>query len=185
MTWKTVMRDQSLNAATIALVAVAVWRLGLSAELPAVVAFIVGGVLLAVIDWKVKRLPRRLVYLTLAGVFAGQVFASAVQWNLRPLAMAVVGAVLFTSALLVVWFVGRTFTGVMLVGFGDVRLASVLGLLLGWYGLSFVLYGAIAGNVLAIAVAAGTSVRDRTVHVRYSFGPPLIAGALAVVLVHG
>ena len=34
----------------------------------------------------------------------------------------------------------------MILGFGDVRLAAVLGLLLGWYGLEYVLYGALAGH---------------------------------------
>ena len=44
-------------------------------------AFIFGGVLLAVIDWKVQRLPTRIVYLTLAGVAGGLVFASIVEWD--------------------------------------------------------------------------------------------------------
>jgi len=73
----------------------------------------------------------------------------------------------------------------MLLGLGDVRLASVLGLLLGWYGLPYVMYGAIAGNLLAIVVAIATCIHKRKLHMRYSFGPPLIAGALAVVLLHG
>ena len=72
----------------------------------------------------------------------------------------------------------------MLLGFGDVRLAAVLGLLLGWYGLPYVLYGAIAGHVLALVVAVATCIHKRKLHMRYSFGPPLIAGALAVVLFH-
>jgi hypothetical protein len=38
--------------------------------------------------------------------------------------------------------------------------------------------------VLAAVVAIGTCVRQRKLVMRYSFGPPLIAGALAVVLMH-
>jgi leader peptidase (prepilin peptidase)/N-methyltransferase len=72
----------------------------------------------------------------------------------------------------------------MVLGFGDVRLAAVLGLLLGWYGLPFVLYGAIAGHLLAVVIAVATCIHRRQLYMRYSFGPPLIAGALAVVLVH-
>ena len=41
-----------LNAVTAMLFAIAFWRLGFSPELPAVLAFIFGGALLAVIDWK-------------------------------------------------------------------------------------------------------------------------------------
>ena len=72
----------------------------------------------------------------------------------------------------------------MILGFGDVRLAAVLGLLLGWYGLPYVLYGALAGHLLALLLAIGTCIHKRKLLVRYSFGPPLIAGTLAVVLFH-
>src|SRR4029079_1264487 len=160
------------------------WRLGFSPELPAVLAFIFGGVLLAVIDWKVQRLPTRIVYFTLAGVGAGLVFASLVEWDWVPLATAVAGGVLFANAFFLIWFVGRHFAGVTLVGFGDVRLAAVLGLLLGWYGLPYVLYGAIAGNVLALLLGGGMSIHRRKLLVRYAFGRPLIAGTLAFVLFH-
>jgi leader peptidase (prepilin peptidase)/N-methyltransferase len=77
------------------------------------------------------------------------------------------------------------FSGMMMLGFGDVRLAAVLGLLLGWYGLPYVLYGALAGHLLAVVIAVATCIRKRGLHLRYSFGPPLIAGTLAVVLIHG
>lgn len=179
------VRRHALDAVTLALAALAFWRLGPSAELPAVIAFVVGGVVLSVIDWKVHRLPTRLVYLTLAGVAAGLLFAAAVEGDWRSLATAVAGAMLFANAFFLVWFLGRNVFGFMLIGLGDVRLAAVLGLLLGWYGLPYVLYGAIAGNLLAMVVAAVVCLKDRTVHLRYSFGPPLIAGTLAVVLFHG
>ena len=71
-----------------------------------------------------------------------------------------------------------------ILGFGDVRLAAVLGLLLGWYGLDYVLYGALAGHLLALVIALVTCVWERKLHVTYAFGPPLIAGTLAVVLLH-
>lgn len=185
MTLPHVLHKHSLNAVTALLFGLAVWRIGLSPELPAVLAFIFGGVLLAVIDWRVQRLPTRLVYYTLAGVAAGLVFASLVEWNWVPLARAVAGAALFTNAFYLVWFATRQVTGMIVLGLGDVRLAAVLGLILGWYGLPHVLYGAIAGHVIALAIAVGTSIHRRRFYVRYSFGPPLIAGTLAVVLLQG
>ena len=180
----TIVKKHALSAATAVLFALAFWRLGLSPELPAVLAFIFGGVLLAVIDWKVHRLPTRLVYYTLAGVAAGLVFASLVEWDWRPLATAVAGGLLFAHAFCLLWFLTKQFTGMLLLGFGDVRLAAVLGLLLGWYGLPYVLYGALAGHLLALLIAVVMCVHQRKLVVRYSFGPPLIAGALAVVLLH-
>ena len=185
MNLPSVVQKHSLNAATALLSVLAFWRLGLAPELPAVLAFIFGGALLAVIDWRVQRLPTRIVYLTLSGVGAGLVFASLVRWEWVALATAVAGGALFASAFLLIWVFTTKYAGMVVLGFGDVRLAAVLGLLLGWYGLEYVLYGAIAGHLLAVVVAVATCIHQRKVHLRYSFGPPLIAGALAVVLLHG
>jgi len=180
----TLVQKHALNAITAVLFALAFWRLGLAPELPAVLAFTFGGVLLAVIDWRVQRLPTRIVYYTLAGVGAGLSFASLVKWDWVPLATAVAGGLLFANAFFLIWLFTTKFTGMMVIGFGDVRLAAVLGLLLGWYGLPYVLYGAIAGHLLAVVVAIATCIHKRELHMRYSFGPPLIAGTLAVVLFH-
>lgn len=185
MTSHAFFQKHWLNALTALLFGVAFWRLGFSPELPAVLAFIFGGVLLAVIDWKIRRLPTRIVYSTLAAVAGGLVFAAIVGRDWAQLATAVAGALLFANAFALIYFATTKFAGMMVLGFGDVRLAAVLGLMLGWYGLPFVLYGAIAGHVLALAAAAGTCVRKGGLQFQYSFGPPLIAGTLAVVLVHG
>jgi leader peptidase (prepilin peptidase) / N-methyltransferase len=172
----------ALTAATAVLGAVAVWRIGLSPELPAVLIFIFGGSLLAVIDWKVQRLPTRIVYLTMAGVAGGLLFASIVEGDWVPLGTAVLGAALFANAFFFVWLLTTRFTGMTVLGFGDVRLAALLGLLLGWYGLPTVLYGALLGHLLALIVVAATCIHRRELTFRYAFGPPLIAGTLAVVL---
>jgi leader peptidase (prepilin peptidase)/N-methyltransferase len=180
----SVVKKHSLSAATAVLFALAFWRLGFSPELPAVLAFIFGGMLLAMIDWKVKRLPTRLVYYTLAGVVAGLAFASVVEWDWRPLATAAAGATLLANGFFLLWFVSTKLSGMQLLGFGDVRLAAVLGMLLGWYGLPYVLYGALAGHVLALVLAAVMCIKQRTLVLKYAFGPPLMAGTLAVVLFH-
>jgi len=178
-------RKHALNAITALLFGVAFWRLGLSPELPAVLAFIFGGVLLAVIDWKVRRLPTRLVYYTLAGVAAGLTFASLVEWDWKPLATALLGAALFSGAYGLIWFVSKKMLGLMVLGFGDVRLAMVLGALLGWYGLEYVFYGALLGQLLAVIVGIGLCIRERKLRLQFAFGPPLLIGTLAVVLLHG
>jgi leader peptidase (prepilin peptidase)/N-methyltransferase len=181
----TLVQKHALNAVTVMLFGVAFWRLGFSPELPAVLAFIFGGVLLTVIDWKVHRLPTRIVYYTLAGVGAGLAFAAVVEWDWVPLATALAGGALFANAFFFIWLFSTKFAGIMVIGLGDVRLAAVLGLLLGWYGLPYVAYGAIAGHLLAVLIAIGTCIHKRKLHLRYSFGPPLIAATLAVVLVAG
>jgi leader peptidase (prepilin peptidase)/N-methyltransferase len=175
----------ALNIVTAALGVVAVARLGTSAELPAVLVFIFGGVLLAAIDWKVHRLPTRIIYLTLAGVLVGLVLASIVERAWVPLATAVAGGALFANAFFAIYVFARQLVGVMVLGLGDVRLAALIGLVLGWYGLPYVLYGALVGHALVAVVAIVTCLRRRQLTLRYSFGPPLLAGALAVVLFHG
>ena len=178
----SLVQKHALSAVTALLFGLAVWRLGLSPELPAVLAFIFGGVLLAVIDWKVQRLPTRLVYYTLAGVAAGLAFASLVEWDWKPLASAIVGAALFAGAYFAIWFLSPRMVGMVVLGFGDVRLALVLGALLGWYGLDYVLYGALLGHVLATVIGVGMCIRERKLRLSFAFGPPLLMGTLAVVL---
>ncbi len=90
----------------------------------------------------------------------------------------------FAGAFTFLWVFARQHGGSLLIGFGDVRLAAVLGLLLGWFGLPYVIYGAIAGHLLALLVAIGMSIHQRRLLLRYPFGPSLIAGTLAVVLIH-
>src|SRR5829696_5524434 len=125
MSLPDLVQKHSLNVTTALLFGIAFWRLGLSPELPAVLAFIFGGVLLAVIDWKVQRLPTRIVYFTLAGVGAGLVFAALVEWEWVPLATAVAGGLLFANAFFLIWFVTKKFSGLLILGFGDIRLAAV------------------------------------------------------------
>jgi leader peptidase (prepilin peptidase)/N-methyltransferase len=185
MSLQPLVRKHALNAVTASLFALAFWRLGLSPELPAVLAFIFGGVLLAVIDWRVHRLPTRLVYYTLAGVAAGLTFASLVEWDWRPFVSALAGALLFSGAYGLIWFVSKRMIGLMVLGFGDVRLATVLGALLGWYGLEYVIYGALLGQVLALIIGLWVCIRERKLHLQFAFGPPLLAGTLAVVLLRG
>jgi leader peptidase (prepilin peptidase)/N-methyltransferase len=180
----SVVQKHALSAVTVLLFGLAFWRLGLSAELPATLAFIFGGGLLAMIDWRVHRLPTRLVYLTLAGVTTGLAFASLVEWDWKPLATALVGAMLFSSVYAAIWFLLPRMVGMMVLGFGDVRLALVLGALLGWYGLNYVVYGAVLGHVLALVLGLALCIRERKLHLRFAFGPPLLMGTLAVVLLH-
>jgi leader peptidase (prepilin peptidase)/N-methyltransferase len=174
-------RPPLLELATGTLFAVTAWRLGPTPELPAVLAFVAGGVALAAIDLEHFRLPTPLVRATLALVALGLVMAAALDGAIHPLLTAAIGALLFTGVLFVAHLVSPRS-----MGFGDVRLAAVLGAVLGWYGLGVVLSGLLLGHVLGavLGLAIGLS-RRRVRGVRLPFGPPLIAGALAVVLLAG
>jgi leader peptidase (prepilin peptidase)/N-methyltransferase len=179
----TFVQKHSLNAVTAVLFLVAIWRLWWQPELLAVLAFIFGGVLLAVIDWRCHRLPTKLVYLTLLGVVAGLGIASLIQWDWHPGATALAGAAIYAGTMAGLWY-GCNFIGFRPFGYGDVRLAVVLGLLLGWFGLPTVYAGAFAGVLIAGIIGIALAVKHRKLRLDMAFGPPLMMGTLAVILLH-
>jgi leader peptidase (prepilin peptidase)/N-methyltransferase len=171
-----------LNGSTAGLMAIATWRLWMDPVLPAVLVFIFGGMLLSVIDWKYHLLPRKWVYYTLAGVAAGLVFAAAASQDWTALLTAAIGAVVLANAFTAVYFLGSKLVGLKIVGFGDVRLAFILGGLLGWYGLSYLVAGMVVALIVALPFAIVTLIQTRTFTVNMAFGPPLMLGTLLVIL---
>lgn len=184
MSMPPLVQKHALNGVTALLFGLALWRLGVSPELPAVLAFIFGGVLLAVIDWKVHRLPTNLVYLTLAGVAAGLLFATLVTQDWTAGATAGVGAVVLANSFAAVYMLGVKFLRMKIIGFGDVRLALILGALLGWYGLSYLITGMVAALFVALPFAVLKLWQTRKFTVNMAFGPPLMLGTLIVILAH-
>jgi len=72
------------------------------------------------------------------------------------------------------------------MGFGDVKLLGLLGLLLGWLGwgvlLAGVFLGLLAGSLVSAALLATRRAGWRTA---VPFGPPLLAGAVLAVALAG
>lgn len=154
---------------------------GWSADLPAFLYLAAVGVALAAIDLDTRRLPDAL---TLPSYVVGAVLlgvAAAVEgewgdYGRALLAMAALYAFYFALMLLK--------SGGM--GFGDVKLAGVLGLYLGWLGWGEVLVGTFLGFALGAVVgvalmAAGRAGRRSAI----PFGPFMLAGALVAVLAGG
>ncbi|GAB2626409.1 hypothetical protein GCM10027270_11800 [Nocardioides ginkgobilobae] len=133
-------------------------------------------VALAFVDWHTRLLPSRLV-LPATGLL---LLVVAVEWAVTgdrddPL-RAVLGLLVARSLFWVLWFVHSAG-----MGFGDVRLAALLGLVLahaGWAELAVGVYApfllfAVPGVVLALVR------RDRgLLRVAYPFGPFMVLGAL-------
>ncbi|OIK01197.1 prepilin peptidase [Streptomyces monashensis] len=137
------------------------------------------GVLLAVVDFRVQRLPDPLtlplapVALALLGL-AALLPEHAGHWL-----TALYGAVALGAGYFVLFLVNPSG-----MGFGDVKLAVGMGAVLGWYGWSVVLLGAFAGFLLG-AVYGGALVVVRRAGRRTTipFGPFLLSGALAGLLI--
>lgn len=158
------------------------WRLlalDLGAAAPAYLWFVSVGVALALIDLDLRRLPNAIVlpsYPVLAVLLTA---ASAIRGEWWPLARAGLGtAVLFGFYLLLVLAYPAG------MGWGDVKLAGVLGGMLGYLSWSALLVGAFGGFVLGAAagvlvMSAGRGGRRTAL----PFGPFMIAGALLAIFV--
>jgi leader peptidase (prepilin peptidase) / N-methyltransferase len=153
-------------------------RIGLHADLAAYLYLGAVGVALALIDLDTKRLPNSLVLpsypvaLVLLGV-AAIVQDDATSYIRALIAMGALFA--FYFALAFVYPAG--------MGFGDVKLAGVLGLYLGWLGWGTLVVGAFLGFLLGGVIGAALMVAGRAGRKSaIPFGPFMLAGAFIAIL---
>lgn len=162
-----------VEAVTAALFVAVLWKFGLALESLAFAYLAALGVVLTAIDLDVHRLPNVLVlpaYPVLLVLLTAQ---SAVAGEWWPLAQAGIGGVAL-SAFYFLAFV--LYPGGM--GFGDVKLAGVIGIALGWLGWGPLVVGSfsaflIGGVVGGILLASGKVKRRGGI----PFGPWMIVGA--------
>ncbi|MFF0741318.1 prepilin peptidase [Streptomyces sp. NPDC004111] len=137
--------------------------------------------LLAMVDLRVHRLPDVLT-LPLAGAAAGLL-------GIAELLPGDAGS--WPSALLGGLGLGGTYFVLFLVnprgmGFGDVKLALTLGVVLGWYGWPVLFTGALAGFLLgALYGVALMAARRGSRKTAIPFGPFMLAGAWAGLVLGG
>ena len=149
---------------------------------PPLAAYLVGaaGLLaLSVVDLQTMRLPNRILGPLTIAVLASFLLAAAVDGTWATLVRGLAAGATASGGLGLLHLIYPRG-----MGFGDVKLAFVLGLLMGWVswgtlGLGLflaVVLGAVIG--VAVALASGGPIRGRQV----PFGPFLVAGALLAVL---
>lgn len=154
------------------------WALWPDPALLAVLLLAAAGLLLAPIDLAVRRLPDPVVGTAAAGCAAILVILAISTGSYPALGRAALAGLLLTGGyLLIALLPGAS------LGLGDVKLAGLLGLVLGWLGWRYVLFGALlphllTGPVVLALLLTGRLRRDSTL----PFGPALLAGAgLAIV----
>ena len=154
------------------------FRLGGQAQwslLPAYLYLGVVGAALTLIDLDVHRLPDLIVLPSYPIAFVLLFVPTVVTGQWGALLRAVLAALALYLGYLVLALISPGGGG---LGFGDVKLAGVLGLLLGWLGWSPVIVSVLAawvtGGVIAVTLLlAGRA--GRSSHI--AFGPPMIVGA--------
>lgn len=127
---------------------------------------------LAIIDLETHRLPNALVLPAFPVGIALFGVASAATGEIGPLLTGLATALVFAVVYGIPAFV---VPGGM--GMGDVKLAAVLGLYLGWLGVAPAAVGLVAGFLLGGAAGLVLLLRGRGRKAKVAFGPWLLAGA--------
>ena len=154
-------------------------RLGEDWALPAFLVLTAGLIALSLIDLDTFKLPRGIIYVTgaISVVLLGA--AAAIEGDTRGIVEALAGAAIAFAVLFVIHVISPKG-----MGFGDVRLAALLGLFLGWMELPMVGVGLFLAFLLASVVGiALMALRRKGRKDRVPFGPFLAAGTMLAIFI--
>lgn len=168
------------------LFALAAAAVGWSIALVPVLALFAGLVAMSAVDLAVMRIPTRFVYATALLTMTGLALVAVVDGPARRLAGAAVGAAVLGGFLLVLHLIAPR-----ALGFGDVRLATLVGAVAGWAAwrsdhpmltpiqgvLNVALIAGLVGSVVGLVLLVMRG-GDRP----FPFGPALATGGMVVTL---
>lgn len=172
------IRYPLVEAGTAALFAAITIRFGLLVQLPAYLYLAAIGVTLAMIDFDVRRLPDSIVLpsyvisvllLMPAGAVTG-------EWWVATRSLLGMAALWIIYMILALAYPRG-------MGFGDVKLAGLLGLYLGWLGWEALLIGGFGAFVIGglggtALIATGRASRNTTI----PFAPSMVSAAVLAIL---
>ena len=171
-------RAAALTGVTVAVFAGLAVRYHDSWVLPAFLVVVAGLVALSVVDLTHFLLPNRIVYPLAVATLALLAVAALGDGAWGALGRAFLGGVVAMTALGALHLVSPRS-----MGFGDVKLAFVLGLALGWLGWGELLLGLFCGFLAGAVVGVALIVfRDRGRKDHLPFGPFLAFGTVVVLL---
>ena len=160
-----------------ALFAGAAARFGYAWDLPAFLVFLAGLLALSWIDVELLVLPKRIVYPMSVSVAVLFLLAAGVTGDWHPLLVGAICAGAWFALFLAMYLVSPR-----LIGFGDVRLAPVLGLALGWLGVRYVILGFLAANLIGAIVGVTLIALKRIERAqRVPYGVFLAAGCAVAI----
>jgi leader peptidase (prepilin peptidase)/N-methyltransferase len=168
-----------VEAGTAALFAAVGLRFGLTAMLPALLFLAATGFALALIDIDVQRLPFAIT-VPATGVVVALLAIAGFADGWGPAGVAALSAAVWLAVYGGIWL-GTTGRG---MGLGDVVLAPMLGLTLGWLGWGASLVGLLGGfacgALIGVALFASGRVQRRQ---KVPFGPFMLGGAALGIFV--
>lgn len=171
----------ALEVATATVLALVLGRFGGRPEALAFGFLGAVGVALAAIDLAVQRLPDRLTLTAIPVLIILLASAAVIEARAVPLVRALLGGLVMAAAFLLLALIrpGQ-------LGGGDIKLAALLGLALGWLGWPALLAGAALGFFLGgVGGLMLLALHRATLHSQISFGPFMLGGALIGMITIG
>lgn len=171
-------RYPAVELVTAALFAVTAARLGAVAALPAFLVVVAGLVAISAVDLELYIVPNRILYPTLFLAAPLLLGAAAYDGDWTGARTAAIGGAIGFGLLLVINLVSPAG-----MGFGDVRLAGLIGMIVGWLSVGEVFVALFVAFLLAavlgvLLIALGIKTRKDKV----PFGPFLAGGAMLAIL---
>ncbi|WP_205473439.1 A24 family peptidase [Nocardioides sp. SYSU D00038] len=154
--------------------------LGLGPELAVLLVLLPVLLALAVVDWRSRLLPKRLVLPATGLVVLAGAAGALVTGERGDLVRALVGLLVVRSFFWLLWWVRSAG-----MGFGDVRLAALVGFVLGWAGWPELLVGVYLGFIVFVVPGLLLAAAHRSwslMKVAFPFGPFMLLGALLGLL---
>ncbi|HVX16942.1 MAG TPA: A24 family peptidase [Acidimicrobiales bacterium] len=153
-------------------------RFGASAPLVPYLLLFSGLLTLAVVDLRTYRLPDRLTFPMLYGSVVAVVVLSLVRHEPARILYAAAGSLGFFALLALMAFVSPKG-----MGWGDVKLARLLGLWLGWLSPILVVHSLLVAGLAGVVVGLVVLAVRRGHSAPFPFGPMLALGAVVAILI--
>ena len=135
------------------------------------------GVALAVVDWRTRLLPTKVIAPSYAVVVALTLLAGTMSGDWDSVVRAGWGWLIAGGTFFVLWFIYPRG-----MGYGDVRLSGLLGIALGYLGWGELVTGVYAGFLLGGVGGLLLSLLRIVDRKAYPFGPFMLVGAVVGVL---